>query len=98
MSANGTNQINLTNGSGWNRNPEWSPDCKEIAFSRQSNGSNFHIWVMDVDGSSQKRITSGAVMDFNPAWSPDGTQIAFRRNGDIWVMNADGTNQVKLAK
>ena len=32
-----------------------------------------------------------------PAWSPDGSQIAFitDRNGsyEIWVMNADGSNQ-----
>ena len=39
---------------------------------------------------------------WEPAWSPDGTKIAFssRRNGDfnldIYVMNADGSNQVRL--
>jgi len=37
-----------------------------------------------------------------PAWSADGTRIAFMRRGvesvrfEIWVMNADGTNQVRL--
>jgi Tol biopolymer transport system component len=35
-----------------------------------------------------------------PAWSPDGSQLAFLtdRNGayEIWLMNADGTNQHPL--
>lgn len=49
--------------------------------------------------------------DLNPNWSPDGTRIAFDRDdyqwsgcdyapfpgcADIWVMNADGTRQVRL--
>jgi Tol biopolymer transport system component len=31
-----------------------------------------------------------------PSWSPDSTRIAFSRNYEIWVVNADGTNQTKL--
>jgi Tol biopolymer transport system component len=35
-----------------------------------------------------------------PAWSPDGSKIAFEsdRAGDyaVWVMNADGTNPIRL--
>ena len=41
-------------------------------------------------------------MDEDPSWSPDGTRIALAstradgRNIDIWVMNADGGNPVRL--
>ena len=31
------------------------------------------------------------------AYSPDGTLVAFARNGDLWVANADGSGQRRLA-
>lgn len=42
--------------------------------------------------------------DFGPRWSPDGTKIVFWTtrldlgNSEIYVMNADGTNPVRLTK
>ena len=37
--------------------------------------------------------------DLEPAWSPGGVKIAFRSgrdgNGEIYVMNADGTGQAR---
>ena len=39
-------------------------------------------------------------MDQSPAWSPDGDRIAFMSivdwNWDIYVVNADGTEQTRL--
>jgi Tol biopolymer transport system component len=31
-----------------------------------------------------------------PSWSPDSSRIAFSRHSEMWVVNADGTNQTKL--
>src|SRR5438309_4393038 len=45
------------------------------------------------DGT-RKRLIDGAQ---DAAYSPDGTLIAFARNGDLWVANADGTGQGRLA-
>lgn len=49
------------------------------------------------------RLTDSPLADQNPAWSPDGTRIAFqaKRAGDqfdLWVMDADGSNQTRLTQ
>ena len=42
----------------------------------------------------------GAPCDGSPSWSPDGGRIAFDSlrdgNGEIYVMNADGSGQTRL--
>ena len=58
------------------------------------------VWAIDADGTNLTRLTDSPGFDFDPSWSPDGTRIAFRseRSGDpeIWVMNADGSDQRRL--
>src|ERR671932_391217 len=69
--------------------------------------NNWEIYTVNPDGSELAKITNNPASDMNPAWSPDGTKIAFRRNDamvsasglnneDIYVMNADGTEQRRL--
>jgi Tol biopolymer transport system component len=73
------------------------------------NGNNIEIYTMDPQGTSLERIThddcsvdcSGVeVTDTYPRWSPDGDRFALvnypDRNGDIFVMNADGTGKRRL--
>ena len=54
---------------------------------------------MNVDGSNPVNLTNNEAEDVSPAWSPDGTKIAFvstrDSQQDIYVMDADGSNQIE---
>ena len=43
------------------------------------------------DGRSGIRLTARALDARAPALSPDGRQVLFVANGDVWVVNTDGT-------
>jgi Tol biopolymer transport system component len=53
------------------------------------------IYTMSPDGSGQVALTTNR-FDTGPEWSADGSRIAFEREGDIYVMNADGTGATNL--
>jgi len=63
----------------------------------------YQLWTVNSDGNGKRQITSGHY-DMNPSWSPDGKKIACSRRTvigdssfrDIWIMDADGSNQQKL--
>ena len=62
-----------------------------------------HLFVIAATGGIASQLTDGDWDDTAAAWSPDGQQIAFNTDrredrwllpqAQIWVMNADGTNQ-----
>ncbi len=90
-----------------NWSPAWSPDGKKIAYQSNRDRS-FEIYVVNVDGTGRTRLTGadpgegGEVRPNNsmPNWSPDGRRIVFVSdrdgNHEIYVMNADGSNQRRL--
>ncbi len=107
MDADGGNPRNLTNHPDGDWMPSWSPDGKRIAFTTERDG-NFEIYVMDADGGNPLNLTNNPNEDQDPSWSPDSKRIVFSghrpghfENGggitsEIYVMDADGSNQQRL--
>ena len=70
------------------------------------------IWVAAPGGSDRRLLVDSPGRDSGPAWSPDGSKIAFTsdrdrngecffhdcwgHNGEIYVMNADGSGQTRI--
>jgi TolB protein len=84
--------------------PTWSPDGRVIAYD-----SDYGLHLTSPDGTiggqtygHQIYAISTDVRDTAPAWSPDGSKIAFMFNQhdhwEIYVMNADGSNRVRLTE
>lgn len=111
MEADGANVQRLTYTPGKRRsfNPTWSPDGRRIVFCSDRDG-NMDVYAMDADGTNVRRLTytSGKHKgSWGPRQSPDGKAIVFgsdrdgtsgdwRKNKEIYVIEADGSNLRRL--
>jgi Tol biopolymer transport system component len=79
--------------------PTWSPDGKQIAFSRMTTLPSLDVCVMNADGSGLKCVfTPGKMKEvFGPSWTPDG-KILFLKDGNVFSVNPDGSGLVPLTK
>jgi len=74
--------VPLTSYPGQERQPCFSPDGNQVAFSwNGEKQDNFDIYVRLIVTGAQRRLTSAPEADSSPAWSPDGNFIAFVREG-----------------
>jgi Tol biopolymer transport system component len=98
MRANGTGQTRITNHPADDAVPQWSPRGFRIAFQSTRDDPNWDIYSIGPFGTT--RLTNHPCQDVDPHWAPSGAQLTWRRdcgfNGEIWVMNADGTGQTNL--
>jgi Tol biopolymer transport system component len=84
----------ITRGGGDNQ-PDWSPDCNQVAFGRFDVTDPFQIedlYVVNLGNQKEKRIetrltSTKDVSEGNVSWSPDGDWLAFARKTDT---NGDG--------
>lgn len=78
-----------------------SPDGKRVVYqvgyySVKQNKSQQMLFVMDADGKNKRQLTTGQQSETDGAWINQGRRIAFITGGQLWSMNADGSDRKQL--
>lgn len=93
--------------------PRWSPDGKQIAFLRRTNGQP-NLWTVHAEGGDARPLTTGGIafggytfLPYNRSqtrdfeWSADGSRLIYsaRTSGvsNIWQIAADGSAPTQLS-
>jgi serine/threonine protein kinase/Tol biopolymer transport system component len=77
-----------------------SPDKSQLMVAKVE--SNYRgasptdtVWLLPTSGGSPHPL--GEVASNAAAWSPDGQRIAYAKGGELWEVDADGSNPRRIA-
>ncbi|MCW4013201.1 MAG: hypothetical protein NWF07_09465 [Candidatus Bathyarchaeota archaeon] len=93
MNIDSTGLTRLTDNTGWDLYPNWSPDGSEFVFLSWRD-SSLDIYKMNSDGSNQRLLYDSGGHDADLDWV--GDHIVFTRDSQIWMMNSDGSDVHQL--
>jgi Tol biopolymer transport system component len=100
MNADGSNSISYENvsldfiSSSVHAGTSWSPNGTQMVFPFIDQGRT---------GLAMVDLSSGRVTDLTgsggtyPQWSPDGSRIAFIRDGNVYIIRPDGSEEKKIS-
>jgi TolB protein len=66
----------LTDGPGYDSEPDWSPDGKRILYTSYR-GDALELRVLDLQTEASAALVSNGAVNLDARWSPDGSRIAY---------------------
>lgn len=97
----------ITSGTGYDVQPRFSPDGRQIAFASDRGGLE-NLWVADADGTHARQVSSEKDSTVSaPAWSPDGQYLLGRKRltdrsslgtVELWLFHLRGGSGLQLTK
>jgi Tol biopolymer transport system component len=86
----------------------YSPDGKQMAYSKGVYSPDHEIFVSDLDGSRARQVTDSDEGSFEPLFTPDGKKLLFLRESwsqglsgepkmSLWQVGVDGEPERRLA-
>ena len=95
----GTGRHSLITGNGLKWGAVWSHRGDRFTYwlASATTSDPTSLWMADRDGSHQHRLTGNLMSEQSDvfpsmSWSPDDQQVAFADAGDLYVVNADGSD------
>ncbi len=93
-------------------NPIWAPDSSGFAFSKNGEWQRFDIRTKEITtlsappesngGSGSNRVPRRRQPDrgrqFDTTYTEDGKMKAFHRNRNVFIANADGSNEIQVTQ
>ncbi|MDR0729387.1 MAG: S9 family peptidase [Prevotellaceae bacterium] len=100
--ADGILTADILNSFGRLSDPQVSPDGQTALYGVSypniaENKSVRELFTVGTDGSNRRRITHSLQSKSNARWIAGGAKIAFLTDGQLWVMNADGSRPQQIS-
>jgi len=71
-----TSAEQLTDGPGYDYQPDWSPDGRFIVYA-SAQGEAIELWLLNLTSGRTRQLTRGGAVNVEPRWSPDGRRVVY---------------------
>ena len=90
----GSEAVQLTDGPGYDSQPDWSPDGRYLVYTSYQNDA-LQLRILDLSSGNSSALVADGAVNLDPRWSPDGKTIAFvstayQGRWHIYLVGMDG--------